>query len=229
MRAETPILELAMALADPQAGLARNVPLSLRLAPGECVLVEAAETVPLAILADLCSGLVELRSGQVRFLDRDWQGLPSEYAAALRGRIGRIFTAGAWVPFLDVESNILLPALHHTTRDQNDLQAEALALAHEFGLPGLPRDRPADLSRADLDRAALVRAFLDEPLLVLIEDRPDLSLSMYPAVLNRVVATCDKGGAVVWFARERTIRNAAFFPATQHFRMSDQGLIRVRH
>jgi phospholipid/cholesterol/gamma-HCH transport system ATP-binding protein len=228
MRSETPVLELAMAVAEPGADLALGVPLSLRLLPGECALIGAVDATRRAIFADLCSGLLEPVSGRVRFLGRDWRDLPPEYAAALRGRIGRVFTTGGWISFLDVATNILLPALHHTTRDRYELRGEAVALAHEFGLPGLPLDRPEDIAPADLSRAALVRAFLGEPLLVLVEDRPNLSLSRSAAVLSRLAAVCDRGGAVVWLAGEPTAADPALFPAAHHLRLSDQGLALVR-
>jgi phospholipid/cholesterol/gamma-HCH transport system ATP-binding protein len=215
-------------VAEPQLDLARNVPLSLRLLPGESALIETARIAFAPAFADLCSGLAPLQSGRVSFLGRDWQEVPDDYAAALRGRIGRIFTTGAWMPFLDVETGILLPALHHTRRDRRELQREALVLAHEFGLPGLPLGRPDDVIPSDLDRAALVRAFLGEPLLVIVEDRRDQSFARSPAVLNRVAATCDRGGAVVWLARDRTIYGAASFPTSHHLRLSDQGLALVR-
>ena len=228
MPSETPVLELTMAVADTPADLAVGVPLSLRLLPGESALIEAADAAQLTAFADLCSGLIEPLSGRVRFLGRDWQELPHDYAAALRGRIGRVFSVGAWVPFVDVTTSILLPSLHHTRRDRRELRDEALALAREFGLPGLPLDRPEDLTQGDLNRAALVRAFLGEPLLVLVEDRPNLSLSRSAAVLNRIVAVCDSGGAVIWLARERTIGDPTAFPATHHLRLSDQGLALLR-
>jgi phospholipid/cholesterol/gamma-HCH transport system ATP-binding protein len=228
MRSETPVLDLAMAIAEPSADLAVGVALSLRLLPGECALIEAAAPAQRAAFADLCSGLIAPVSGTVRVLGRDWRDLPDEYAAALRGRIGRVFTTGAWVPFLDVATNILLPSLHHTTRDPRELRSEAVGLAREFGLPGLPLDRPEDLTAADLDRAALLRAFLGEPLLVLVEDRPNLSFSRSAAVLSRVAAACDRGGAVVWLAGERAIVEPTGFPATHHLRLSDQGLASVR-
>jgi phospholipid/cholesterol/gamma-HCH transport system ATP-binding protein len=228
MRSETPVLELEQVVAAPEMDLAAGVPLSLRMLPGECALVEANDAAQLTAFADLCCGVIAPLSGRVSFLGRDWQELPDEYNAARRGRIGRVFTVGAWIPFLDVAANILLPALHHTRRDRDELRAEALTLAQEFGLPGLPLDRPDDLTLADLNRAALVRAFLDEPLLVLVEDRPNLSLSRSAAVLDRVIATCDQGGAVIWLARERSMAAPETFPATHHLRLSDRGLAPTR-
>jgi phospholipid/cholesterol/gamma-HCH transport system ATP-binding protein len=221
MRAQTPVLDIDVTVPANQADPGRGIPLSLRLLPGECAVIEASDDAQLAAFADLCSGLSEPHSGHVRFLGRDWRELPDEYAAALRGCIGRVFSSGAWSPLLDVETNILLPSLYHTRRDREDLRGEALTLAQEFGLPGLPLDRPEDLSPTDLHCAALVRAFLGDPLLVLVEDPWNLSLSRrLPAVLNRMAATCDRGGAVVWLARERTIGEAMPFPADHHLRLS---------
>jgi len=217
-----------MAVAEPRLDLAHNMPLSLCMMPGDSALIEVARGVSTTAFADLCGGLVPPRSGHVRFVGRDWQKLPDDYAAALRGRIGRVFATGSWVPFLDVETSILLPSLHHTRRPLDDLRREALALAQEFGLPGLPRDRPADIAAGDLDRAALVRAFLGDPLLVLIEDPPGRSLARYGAVLNRIAATCDRGGALIWLTHDRALSGAAGFPASHHLRLSDQGLALAR-
>lgn len=228
MRSEVAVLELVMAVADPEVDLAVGVPLSLRLPPGEWALIEGTETALLTAFADLCSGLIAPLSGHVSFLGRDWRQLPADYAAALRGRIGRVFAIGAWLPFLDVATNILLPALHHTREERHGLHLRALALAQEFGLPGLPLDRPDGLASADLDRAALVRAFLGEPMLLLVEDPANQSLSRSAAVLSHVAAVCDRGGAVIWLTREQTIPDVATFPVDHHFRLSDQGLTLVR-
>jgi phospholipid/cholesterol/gamma-HCH transport system ATP-binding protein len=225
MRSQAPILDLEVIVGRQQGDNAVGMPLSLRLLSGECALIETAEEVQLAFFADLCSGLIQPQSGHVRFLGHDWRNIPDEYAAALRGRIGRVFTAGAWIPFLDVETNILLPALYHTRRDRQDLRNEALSLAHEFGLPGLPLDRPGDLSPGDLHCASLVRAFLGNPLLVLVEDPSNLSLRRrFSAVLTRMATVLESGGAVVWFSRDRTIGDAMPFPADHHLELSDRGL-----
>jgi phospholipid/cholesterol/gamma-HCH transport system ATP-binding protein len=208
-----------------QTGDAVTAALLLRMLPGECALIESSDEAQLAAFADLCSGLIQPRSGRVRFLGHDWRNIPDEYAAALRGHIGRVFAAGAWIPFLDVETNILLPALFHTRRDRDDLRNEALTLAREFGLPGLPLDRPDQVSPSDLHGAGLVRAFLCDPLLVLVEDPLNLSLRRrFPAVISRVVATRGRGGAVVWCSNDRTVADTMLFPADHHLRLSDPGL-----
>ena len=115
-------------------------------------------------------GIIEPRSGSISFLGRNWAKLPPDQANALRGRIGRVFNTGNWVNHLSVMDNILLPQHHHTRRSVRRLCDEAGLLAEQFGLPGLPLRRPGDLTAADLQRAACVRAFLGRPTLVLLED-----------------------------------------------------------
>jgi phospholipid/cholesterol/gamma-HCH transport system ATP-binding protein len=225
MRSTTPVLELETAGGELVSELEISGPMSLRLLPGECALIEAAAVRQLSGFADLCSGLTELRSGHVRFIGHDWASLPHDYAAALRARIGRYFAAGGWLPFLNVETDILLPALHHTRRDRDQLRQEASALAQDFGLPGLPLGRRDELGGTDLVRAALVRAFLGEPLLLLLEEPAEgLLKSLVPAVLNRAALVRDRGGAVAWLTRNRSAGVDPTFPASHRLHLSDQGL-----
>src|SRR4051794_9879313 len=226
MRSAVSVLQLVRAQVGHLQDLGVNAPLSLRLLSGECALIEGSDAAQLAAFADLCSGLIMPHSGNVRFIGRDWSGLPHDYAAALRGRIGRVFATGGWLSFLDVETNILLSQLHHTRRDLEKLRQEAQGLAQEFGLPGLPLGRVDTFAAADLGRAGLVRAFLGEPLLVLLEDPTRGPLApTTPAVLNRAAMTRDRGGAVVWLARNGFARINPSFPADQWLQLSSEGLV----
>src|SRR3954451_18869173 len=106
MRSAVPVLELARAQVEQFQDLGISAPLSLRLLSGECALIEGSDAAQLAAFADLCSGFITLRSGNVRFVGRDWSDLPHAYVAALRSRIGRVFATGGWLPFLDIKPNI---------------------------------------------------------------------------------------------------------------------------
>jgi phospholipid/cholesterol/gamma-HCH transport system ATP-binding protein len=228
MRSAAPVLQLSLAQAEQFQDLGVNTPLSLRVLAGECALIEGSDAAQLAAFADLCSGLVPLRAGDVRFAGRDWSDLPHDYAAALRGRIGRVFATGGWLPFLDAETNILLPQLHHTRIDREELRRKAQALAQDFGLPGLPVGRVDTLAAADLGRAGLVRAFLGEPLLVMLEDPTrGLLASIAPVVLNHAAMTRDRGGAVVWLARSGFAHVDPSF-ASQRLQLGAEGLVLAR-
>src|SRR4051794_35930081 len=117
MPANQPVLHLAdLRLSMP--GELPSAKIDLSLMPGEVVLVEVRDRRRAAWLADLCCGLVPVLEGAVRFLGRDWTRMPDHYAAALRGRIGRVFAYGGWIEFLDIATNILLRQLHHTRENE---------------------------------------------------------------------------------------------------------------
>src|SRR5581483_663103 len=120
MAASHTILELADVRASPTEEDPDTARFELRLMPGELGLVDVPDLRRGSWFADLCCGLVTLREGHVRFLGHEWLNLPDHYAAALRGRIGRVFSSGGWIAFLDVAANILLPQLHHTRMDRRE-------------------------------------------------------------------------------------------------------------
>ena len=177
---------------------------SLRLAAGELALVRLERGAVRLPLADVAGGLVEHYDGSATFLGREWRSVSAAVGAALRGRIGRVFDAvgaggAGWVSHLDVDENVTLAQRHHTRRPSAEIEAEAAKLARMFGLPGLPRGRPAQTRVPDLQRASCVRAFLGTPDLVLLE-RP--AQGVYPEVMapliNAVRSARARGAAVVW-------------------------------
>jgi phospholipid/cholesterol/gamma-HCH transport system ATP-binding protein len=229
MNSTAPVLEIVDALVESGPDLGCTASLSLCLRPHDCALIEFADPRQLATFADLCSGMLPLRSGHVRFLGYDWSGLPDEFAAALRGRIGRGFGTAFWLPFLDIETNILLPQLHHTRRRIDDLRREALTLANAFGLPGLPLGRPGEVADSDLARSALVRAFLGEPMLLLLEEPGDRELVSVTSALRNCVATaCDRGAAVLWLASSHAFAMDQWLSTSYRMRLTDGGLVAPR-
>ncbi len=132
--------------------------------------------------------------------------MPAAEGATLRGRIGRVFDAvgvgalgNGWVSHLDVDENVMLAQRHHTRRPSSEIEAEAAKLARMFGLPGLPRGRPAQARIPDLQRAACVRAFIGTPDLILLE-RPEQGVypEIMPPLINAVRSARARGAAVVW-------------------------------
>lgn len=199
--------------------------LDLILEPGDLALVDARDSALAAGFADLCCGLHHPASGEVRFLERNWSRQPLEVADALRGLIGRVMSAPGWLPFLDAATNILLRQVHHTRTDLETLHAEAAELAVHFGLPGLPSGPIAKLAPGDLTRAGYVRAFLGQPKLVILESPVQgLHHDLVPALLNRIAAVRDQGGAAIWLTRSRLVWDNAAFPATHRLRLDHLGL-----
>ena len=228
MDPSVPILELSAARPRHEAGDAPVAAVDLCLLSGEFALVDSRHSGQVAWLADLCSGLLPLAAGRVRFLGRDWSAMPWDYAAALRGRIGRVFRSGGWIGSVDVATNILLPQLHHTRDDPSGLRERAVALSCAFGLPGLPLVRPLELVASDLARAACVRAFLGDPELILLESPVQgRFITLIAPLLNALAAARDRGAAAIWFTRSDVVWRDPSFPVTHRLRLGERGLLPV--
>lgn len=205
------------------------IPYSLRLMPGDCMLIACRDPRRASRFADLCSGLTPLASGQALCLGLDWQALAERRAWALRGRIGRVMQQGAWIDLFGADLNILLQQLHHTRTPTQDLVDEAIALSRRFGLPGLPSLPPSRLSTADRAKAACVRAFMGEPRLLLLEDPVEQETAdMMTAFLAELTAARERGCGVIWFSREPDMWRGYNAEGTQRFRLLDEGLLPMK-
>ncbi|MBV8167309.1 MAG: ABC transporter ATP-binding protein [Alphaproteobacteria bacterium] len=229
MTNETPVLELIAARATHDPDEIPAPPLSLQLMAGELALIEVPDPARSDWFADLCSGLVPLSDGAVRFAGRDWAQMPHDYAAALRGRIGRVFEHGGWIDFVDLSTNIMLSQLHHTRTEAPALRASATALARFFGLPGLPLGRPSSLSAADRARAACVRAFLGEPALLLLQSPLQGQFAdLKTPLLDALASARARGTAVIWLTHYGLVWSDRTFPADHRMRLDERGLTTVR-
>jgi phospholipid/cholesterol/gamma-HCH transport system ATP-binding protein len=182
--------------------------LSFELNSGDLLLVRIERENERLPLADAAEGLVPTARGRVMFRGEDWQGMSADHAAAQRGKIGRLFEDEGWISDVEVDQNIMLAQRHHTHRSEEDILEEALKLARMFGLPGLPRGRPAKVRRWDLRKAACIRAFLGEPALIILEQpaRGVYADFMAPLV-NAVRSARAHGAAVLWTVTDLQIWN----------------------
>jgi phospholipid/cholesterol/gamma-HCH transport system ATP-binding protein len=204
------------------------IEVQLNLSGGDLVLINLERPRFGSIFADACCGLHLAVEGTVSFLGKDWASLPPDTANALRGRIGRAFTFGNWINRLTLMENILLSQLHHTRRELSELREEAVDLAMQFGLPGLPSGSADDLIRADHQRAVCIRAFLGQPSMILLEEP---TFGAYPEILfplvNAIRAACDWGCGVVWLTLEDQVWNDPQLPITGRYRLSARKLMEV--
>lgn len=199
--------------------------LDAALAPGEIWLIEAETPEHDRALADGALGLTPPLAGAVRFRDHDWQKLPAAFRDALRGRCGLIPREAALVPYASMTENILAPRRYHDRTSDAELVAAATVLARRFGLPGLPAGDPAEESAADRLRAACVRAFLGEPLLVVVESRAQpWRRELVAPLVAAMQEVRDRGGAVMWSLVDDPLVDDPAIPATGRFRLRGRHL-----
>jgi phospholipid/cholesterol/gamma-HCH transport system ATP-binding protein len=193
---------------------------SFEINPGELLLVRMEREDERLPLADATEGLVTPSQGSVIFLGENWQEMSPDHAAAQRGRIGRLFDDEGWIGDLDVDQNILLSQRHHTRRSEEDILEEALNLARVFCLPGLPRVRPGTMRRWDLRKAACIRAFLGQPVFIIIEQPVrGVYADLMAPLLNAAQSARRRGAAILWTITDPKIWNHSGIHATARARM----------
>lgn len=201
---------------------------NLRLMPGELALVRLERGHMRLPLADVAEGLIDPQEGTVRFLNDEWRRLFPSEAARRRGHIGRVFEGFGWISNLDVDENVMLARRHHGGRKTSEWVSEASTLARTFGLPGLPKGRPAHIRAQDLQRAACVRAFLGKPDLIILE-RPEMGV--YPEIMRPLMYTLRTaragGAAVLWLTSENGVWNDPGVKPTYRYVMSGSRMLHV--
>lgn len=134
----------------------------------------------------------------------------NELADYRRERVGHVPQAPRMVPSLSVLRNVTLPLLPYRRQIDFDLEARARELLVALGLGGREAQYPSALADGDLERAAIARALINHPPLLLL-DEPAASLGRGAdgAVLNLldrlnreydlsvILATRDQGVAEV--------------------------------
>ena len=225
MLSDQPILELIQVKASAAEDEILGAPIDLKLFPGELAMVAVRDWKRAAWLSDLCCGLLPLKEGSLRFLGHAWTDLQSDYAAALRGRIGRVASVGGWVNWHDLATNIILPQLHHTRRPESHLLDEAAKLAAALGLPGIPLGRIEEVSALDLARSACVRAFLGKPVLLILEDPlQGHAADLLHPLLNEIAMARAEGRAILWFAQENFAWRDSSIVTDRKFLLNYRGL-----
>ena len=218
------ILELADARLTLQSGA--SVAISLALRAGDFALIDARAAERIGLIGDLACGVIACTPGTAHFIGRDWATLPPAHAAALRGRIGRVFADGGWIDFTDMATTLLLAMRHHTRIPEEDLRDRAARLCLRFGLPGLPMVRPGQMSPLELARAACARALLGDPLLlVLVTPLQGRYTDLLMPLLNAIAEVRARGGAALWLTRNDSIWADHSFPATHRLRLGEYGLV----
>jgi phospholipid/cholesterol/gamma-HCH transport system ATP-binding protein len=205
-----------------------SLDVNLNLLGGELALIRVEEQQQGTVLGDACTGLGLPPKGQVSFLGRKWSQLPPDTANALRGRIGRVFARGNWVGHLSLLENVLLPQLHHTRRPLAELRDEAVLLAENFDLPGVPMGYSKGFMPVDLQRMACVRAFIGQPMLILLEEQSEGCFKeMMQNLINAIGEARNRGAGVLWLTSDKFIWRDKSIPATRRYRLAGRQLMEV--
>lgn len=146
---------------------------SLTVRRGETVSITGASGAGKSTLLQLLGGLDRPSAGQVRLDGRDVYALSPSARTEMRAtQVGFVFQAYHLLPELDVLENVLLPSLSRpgARGRMPALREQARDLLARVGLGSRERHRPVELSGGEQQRAALARALVNEPDLVLADE-----------------------------------------------------------
>jgi lipoprotein-releasing system ATP-binding protein len=147
--------------------------ISLRVEKGAAAAVTGPSGSGKSTLLNILGGLDKPSSGEVLFGGSDLAQKTDRELARLRNReIGFVFQLHHLLPQCTILENVLIPLLPMglSAAETGDARSRALALLERVGL-GVHGDHfPAQLSGGEMQRAAVIRALINRPKLILADE-----------------------------------------------------------
>lgn len=169
---------------------------NLEIKKGQFVLIKGPSGCGKSTLLFTLGGMLKPSSGQVLFKDQDIYKLSAKDLLHYRARqIGFVYQSYHLIPYLTILENILLV-------NQSDKKVvskeEVIALAEAFHLKERLYHKPAELSVGEKQRAALLRALVVKPE-ILIADEPTGNLDPENSriIMQHFKEFQQKGGTVI--------------------------------
>jgi len=163
--------------------------------PGEIVAIVGRSGSGKSTLLHLAGGLAAPDEGEVWLEGKSLSAMSARgRAIARRQRIGFVFQAFHLLPGLDVIENVAMPLLLNG-ESRNRARERARPVLDAVGISARAEHLPSELSGGELQRAAIARALVADPSLVLA-DEPTGNLDSTTAdeVIELLVSRVREGG-----------------------------------
>ena len=142
----------------------------LELAAGDYVAIMGESGIGKSTLLNLVAGLDRPEAGSIEIGGTALAGLDDDALTRMRrARIGFVFQAFHLLPYLDVAQNVALPLSLNGVPDAEASQRVA-AMLDAVGLADRANGRVSELSGGEMQRAAIARALVHRPALVLADE-----------------------------------------------------------
>ncbi len=177
---------------------------------GEFLVITAPSGSGKSTLLQLIGGLEKPTSGTITVDDVVLNDLSDRKLSEFRGQsIGFIFQFFYLQPFLNLERNLEVPGMF-AHRKRPERQAKARTLANTVGIADRLNHMPKELSGGQIQRAAIVRALLNNPKII-IADEPTGNLD-----------SKNSGGIIDLFERIRDEFHTTIIVATHNQEIADR-------
>lgn len=144
--------------------------LDCRFPRGRISVILGGSGVGKSTLLRAIGGLVRPQRGRVWVADEDVTRLDERELYRVRERIGMLFQYGALLDSLPVFDNVALPLREHTRLSEADVRKEVQRRLDAVGLVDTEHLLPRELSGGMRRRAALARAIVSDPEIVLCDE-----------------------------------------------------------
>ncbi len=143
---------------------------SLEIRQGEFVALTGPSGSGKSTLLQLIGALDKPNSGDVKVDNKLIQKLSDRQLAIFRNKtVGFVFQFFYLQPFLNLQTNIEVPAMFARTKSGSRHQ-RTKELADRVGLSERLKHRPKELSGGQMQRAAIARALLNSPKIILADE-----------------------------------------------------------
>lgn len=144
--------------------------LSLEINEAEIVAITGASGSGKSTLLSLLGGLEKPTDGSVIVDGTDLMKMSDAKLSKYRGqKIGFVFQSYYLQPFLSVQENIEVPALF-AGLNSKDCHKRSVSLAEAVGISNRLMHRPHELSGGQIQRAAIARALINQPKILLADE-----------------------------------------------------------
>ncbi len=172
--------------------------INLEILAGETVAIMGQSGSGKSTLLAVMGGMLKTSRGQYEFRDQLVSECSAQQLTEFRGReIGFVFQNFVLLPHLTILQNLLLPT-EHLAMSRKEARNRAFALLEEMGIASLVDRYPSAVSGGQAQRAAIARALMRNPSLVLA-DEPTGSLDEESAaqILESLKSLAAAGTTVV--------------------------------
>ena len=144
---------------------------NLSTVPGESVAIIGRSGSGKSTLRHVLGGLDKPAQGQVLIAGHDLYKLSARRRTRLcASQIGFVFQAYHLLPEMDITENVMLPAMALGKLSRKEMRLRAEALLERVGLKDRLNHTPQELSGGEQQRAAIARALMNEPPLILADE-----------------------------------------------------------
>jgi ABC-type lipoprotein export system ATPase subunit len=149
-------------------------------------------------------------SGKYTFSNRDVLSLNDDELSILRNQhIGFVFQNFYLLPYINVFENVYLPSIYDS-RNTDNRKKRAIDLLGLVGLEDRIKFKPAQLSGGQQQRAAIARALINDPELLLADEPTgQLDSKTSKEIMSILSDMHDKGKTVIVITHDANIANYA--------------------